>query len=215
MLKHKILFLCLPFHYVSILRRHLLSAQTVYDVGCGDGNLMSILNSDQRFQVVGIDLFKPYIRKAREKKCYQKVLYGDVRKLPIKDRYDTVICSQVIEHLPFIEGKTLLVNMEKLARKRVIVATPNGFLEQHEYDHNSCQKHRAGWNRVDFEKCGYRVFGQGAKILFGTKGIVHKKIVQNIKPLRYFIWIISWFLGPYIYFHPEHAAYLIAIKDKS
>jgi len=214
MLKHKLLFLCLPFHYVSILRRHLLATKTVLDVGCGDGSLMDYLNDDRIFKVTGVDLFVPYIEKAKTRKCYQKVLRGDIRKLRFVDQFDAVLCSQVIEHLSLREGQNMLSKMEKLARKRVIIATPNGFLEQHEYDQNPHQVHHSGWNVADFEKRGYRVFGQGAKVLFGEKGLVHEQIVQRISLLRYFLWVVSWILGPYIYFHPEQAAYLIAIKDK-
>jgi hypothetical protein len=64
----------------------------------------------------------------------------------------------VIEHLPIIEGKNLLVKTLSLARKQVIVFTTLGYKEQCHPDgidawglHGGAwQEHKSGWMPEDF-----------------------------------------------------------------
>src|SRR3989344_2374671 len=43
--------------------------------------------------------------------------------------------------------------------KKIIVVTPNGFIEQGEYDNNKFQKHRSGWGFQELFNIGYRCDG--------------------------------------------------------
>jgi REP element-mobilizing transposase RayT len=59
--------------------------------------------------------------------------------------------------------------MEKIAKKKVVIFTPNGFLAQGEYYNNPWQLHRSGWTAEEMKKRGYKVLGfGGAKILRPT-----------------------------------------------
>ncbi|MFC2162857.1 class I SAM-dependent methyltransferase [Candidatus Altiarchaeota archaeon] len=50
---------------------------------------------------------------------------GDVRDLPFDDgTYDTVLCSQVLEHLPWEEVDKALAELQRVARKHVVVSIP-------------------------------------------------------------------------------------------
>ncbi len=61
--------------------------------------------------------------------------------------------------------------MEKVARKRVIIFTPNGFLPQEVFDGNVRQFHKSGWSVEEMRALGFRVTGiMGWKFLRGKKG---------------------------------------------
>src|SRR5215204_221119 len=123
----------LPFTYPWIIRHHLRNAHTVLDVGCGDGALIQQVNFDNKYQVVGVDLYKPAVEQARRTKLYKAVKLGDVRKLKIKPKsFDVVFSSQVVEHLNKKEALLLIKEMEKIAKKKVVIGTTNGFFPFHQ-----------------------------------------------------------------------------------
>lgn len=67
--------------------------------------------------------------------------------------FDLVYALDVIEHFNKADGARLLDEMERIAARRVLVFTPNGFMEQ--TSANPYQVHRSGWTREDFRARGY------------------------------------------------------------
>lgn len=54
---------------------------------------------------------------------------GDVRKLPFKkNTFDTILCAEVLEHIPFADFFTALRQLHKVARGYVIITLPHDFL---------------------------------------------------------------------------------------
>jgi SAM-dependent methyltransferase len=204
----------LPFTYNWIIRNNLKSVQTILDVGCGDGTQMMSLNFDKEFEVTGIDLYKPYLEKAKKSGFYTRVLSADVREIKQeKQSFDAVISSQVVEHLEKEEALELMKSMEKIAKKTVIVATTNGFfpfdpLEGR--DGNPLQVHKSGWDIMEMRKKGYRVYGQGLGIVYKPNGLAHK--IEN-SFLRTLLFGFSYLLSPLTYYFPQISAYIIAVKD--
>ncbi|HEU4719048.1 MAG TPA: SAM-dependent methyltransferase, partial [Bacteroidia bacterium] len=83
------------------------------------------------------------------------------------------VASDLIEHLEKEDGYRLIEMMEKLAAKKVVIFTPNGFLEQREYDGNKYQVHLSGWDVEEMEKLGYKVKGiNGWKPLRGEFAVI-------------------------------------------
>jgi len=205
--------LYLPFSYSWILRHQMGGSRTVLDLGCGDGALMSFLNKDKRYQVTGIDLFRPDLKKAKETGVYSKLIYGDIRKLKIKkNSFDLVFSSQVIEHLEKKEAVALIKILEKIAKKKLVLGTTNGFFPFERIegnDNNPLQVHKSGWSIKEFKKMGYEVYGQGIGAIYKPGGLGHRVIY-----LRLFLYIFSYLLSPLIYFYPNLSAYLIAVKRK-
>jgi hypothetical protein len=86
----------------------------------------------------------------------------DVTKL--RDRFepgsfDCVVALDVIEHLSREDGLRLLESMEQIARKKVVVFTPNGFLYQPPEPGNPHQEHISGWTVEEMRAHGYDVIG--------------------------------------------------------
>jgi hypothetical protein len=63
--------------------------------------------------------------------------------------------ADLIEHLGKEDGFRLLEHMELIARKVVVIVTPNGFIAQHLTDGNPLQIHRSGWTAHEMKALGY------------------------------------------------------------
>lgn len=93
--------------------------RTVLDVGCGDGRLSKRMAQTGRM-VVGIDLSREALRHVRVPR-----ILGSCDRLPFGDRsFDLVLCSEVLEHLPIGVYRATLLELERVARRYVIIGTP-------------------------------------------------------------------------------------------
>ena len=189
----------------SHLKKDLLGCESVLDLGCG-------LNSPLQYCEVplktGVDLFGPYLDQSKKKGIHNEYIEKDITKVEFKPKsFDAVMAFEVLEHLSKEEGLELLKKMERWARKKVIVTTPNGFTEQDEYDANPLQIHKSGWTAKEFEEKGFKVFGMnGPKNLRGHKGRI------KYKPAALWL-IISELAQKAIYYYPGSAFHLYAIKN--
>jgi ubiquinone/menaquinone biosynthesis C-methylase UbiE len=76
----------------------------VLDIGCGTGSVSLELRKDN-VDVIGIDVSKWCIRRARKHQLDRNLLYnlviGDIFNLPFKNScFDTITLADVVEHLP-------------------------------------------------------------------------------------------------------------------
>lgn len=200
------------FSYSWIMRHLIQNSKTVLDVGCGDGDTMASINFDKKFDVTGIDLYRPSLDLAKKTGVYKKLLYKDIRQLKKeKKKYDVVFSSQVVEHLTKREALKLIKVMESLAKDKVIIGTTNGFFPFHPIqgeDKNPLQIHKSGWDIKEFEAAGYKVYGQGTGFIYKPWGLAHK--VSFLNPLWF---LLSYSLSPLQYVIPQWSAYIIAVKS--
>ena len=183
--------------------------ETLLDVGCGGSSKLQYLSKKLRY-TVGVDKDVPSLLKSEAANIHDE--YRNLDVLEIVDHFgrrsfDCVLASDVIEHLEKDDGFRLLEIMEKVARKKVVVFTPNGFLPQHEYDGSTLQKHLSGWTPDEMEKLGFRVLGaSGWKRLRGERWRV------RWKPEKF--WIrISWLSQPVLRNYPRGAFHIFCVKD--
>lgn len=202
-----------PFTYQWIIARELVGTKTILDVGCGDGYLISLLNKDKKFRVVGVDLYKPYLKIAKERGVFKRLIRKDIRYLKFPEKsFDVVMSSQVVEHLGKRESQRLIREMERIARYKVLVGTTNGFFPFDAIeggDKNPLQVHKSGWSPEEFRKQGYKVYGQAAGFIYKPGGLGHR-----FKELGYVFYAISYLLSPLIYLFPKFSTYLVAVLDK-
>jgi len=185
---------------IVLLCKNTDKTSTILDIGCGYNSLIQYCDSKYS---IGIDNFIDYINKSKNKKIHNEYIQKDITQLDFPEKsVDIAYCSEVIEHLSKDDGKKLIKNMEKWARKKVIITTTNGFVEQDEYHDNPYQKHLSGWDYKEFISLGYKVYGiNGLKILAKNSG---KNIFTRI------LYILS---GKLFRFNPKYTFQIFAIKN--
>lgn len=192
---------------IYLLTSNLEGCQTVLDLGCGSQPYVGECPNIEK--VIGIDASYEACFKARNAKKYSSVAQSLLPNLPFQSRsVDAVTLLQVVEHLSKDRASFLIEEAEKMARRRVIITTPNGFVEQEAYGDNSFQEHLSGWTVEDFEERGYQVWG-----LEGPK-IVRRNGTAECLPPQRMLSVLSSFgmFEGYLKSRPQHAFQLMAVK---
>ncbi|MBI3510844.1 MAG: class I SAM-dependent methyltransferase [Bacteroidetes bacterium] len=165
----------LQHHYARSLEKECAGCDTLLDVGCGSDSPVKFFTKKIK-KATGIDMFQPSIDKSRQAGIHHDYKLMNVMEMTKAFReksFDVVVASDLIEHLEKPDGIKLMEMMEKLARKKVVIYTPNGFLEQREYEGNKLQVHLSGWEVEEMRQLGYKVFGiNGWKPLRGEFAVV-------------------------------------------
>lgn len=206
----------LPFSYMKLLRDFVGEAKTILDLGCEDGRLLTLLSDGKDWKVTGVDIFQKNVNKAAKRKIYIKAIKGDIveiskKLIREKKKFDVVFCSQVIEHIDRKKGEEFLGLVDKLAKEKIIIGTPRGFMEQpHAFlGDNPHQVHKSGWSEDDFRRRGYKVYGIGFGPVWSEEGLGR----TYSKPLALLASIISYAFSPIVYYFPFLAAGILCTKE--
>ena len=122
--------------------------RAVLHLGCRLRCTVAGLPDARKGRLIGVDAYDGSIQKAREHETHDEFHVCDVLRLGgifPDESIDGVVALDLIEHLEKKDGLALLDAIERIARKRVVIFTPNGFLPQGEYDNNPWQVHKSGW----------------------------------------------------------------------
>ena len=143
-----------------IFEREIGDLQSILDVGCGSNSMVRLLSNNK--YCVGVDAHKQSLDYSKSKNIHNEYVECNILRISelFKDNaFECVIAIDVIEHLEKDDGFKLLDAMERIASRKVIVFTPNGFLPQGDRFSNPWQVHLSGWTVDDFEKRGYSIIG--------------------------------------------------------
>ena len=95
------------------------NVQTILDVGCGNGFFLNAL--PPKYETIGIDFSQEALKRVKT-----KTILGNISRLPFPDRsFDLVTCLEVLEHLPHDVFTEALGEIQRVARKYIIVSVPN------------------------------------------------------------------------------------------
>jgi SAM-dependent methyltransferase len=154
------------------LERAVGDARTVLDVGCGANSPLG--RFARRYEhAVGVDLSATALRRARAAGVHAECRLMDV--LDVAEAFEpgsfeACVAFDVLEHLRAEDGLALLGQLERVASRRVVVLTPNGFLPQDGTLDNPLQAHLSGWSSARLKDLGYAVRGvNGVRVLRGHK----------------------------------------------
>lgn len=149
------------------------SCKSLLDVGCGHNSPVQYLKN-RPLHLVGVEAFLPAIEQSCAKGIHDVYHHSsilDILKTFGPESYESVLASDVIEHLTREDALNLIFQMEKVAQKKIIIFTPNGFLPQGEEFGNPLQKHLSGWSPRVMRSLGYSIIGiKGLRPLRGEMG---------------------------------------------
>jgi len=200
-----------PFTPIGIVSRHInKSAVNILDLGCGKGDPMLFINRDKKYYTVGVDVYPQYINICKKKKSHDKLINSDITKLDYpQNLYDIVLGIRILEHFTQEDGAKLLDQMEKMARKQVIIVTPVEKFEQSKYDGNGYQEHKFIWKPSELRNRGYKVYLNGIKGFQKDSGDI-TMAEKFIGFIGHILWVSFGWL-PLIF--PSIAANMVAVKN--
>lgn len=196
-------------HFIKIFEDELEGIETLLDLGCGKDSIIGKIKKKLKY-TVGIDIFEQDIELSKKKKIHDEYMLLDILDIDSKipsNSFDCVILMDVIEHLEKSDGIKLIQKMEKIAKKKIIIFTPNGFLNQPEYHNNIHQIHRSGWKMNFFKKMNFKVYGiNGLKFIRGELARIKRRPIE-------FWGDISIISNLFVKFFPKFAFQLLCIKN--
>jgi SAM-dependent methyltransferase len=136
-------------NWLGKIIKEMVKGYSILDIGCGDGRTFNpnsgiyigIDNNDRIFT------YKPNTTKFLMKYDFSNGL------IPFLDKnFDIVLLIDVIEHLEKDKAMILLKEAERIAKKKIIIYTPDGFLEQNEEEG---KKRDVNFDKFDIHRCGF------------------------------------------------------------
>lgn len=191
----------------AALLRALAGCRTVLDAGCGSASPLA--QAGFPGLAIGADIAPTQLAAARRLGFHAALVRADVAHLGAvfaPRSVDAAVALDVIEHLERPAAERLLADLERIARRRVVVFTPNGFVPQTGTAENPFQEHRSGFSPEELRARGFTVHGMlGLRPLFGGYGEV------RLRPG--WLWRrVADLSAPLVYARPGSAFALLATK---
>lgn len=111
---------------VIIQKIEKLDLNSLLDVGCGTGNILSILCKNEKINLLGIDLSEAMLMEARKKlNSNVELKVGDSEHLPWNDEtFEGIICTDSFHHYP--KPEKVLLEMARVLKinGKIIIGDP-------------------------------------------------------------------------------------------
>jgi glycosyltransferase involved in cell wall biosynthesis len=117
----------------------------ILDCGCGIGRWGHLLRKNH--ELIGLDVMKDYLHRAKKGSCYAALIQCDLAHLPFKESiyFDTALAVEVIEHLSKSDGVSFLLQLGHIAKK-IVLTTPKSF-EHVYFGEGHPETHVSFWTR--------------------------------------------------------------------
>lgn len=202
---------------IFCLKRELKGCSSVLDIGCGPSSPVQYCNV--RYSV-GVDVFKPYIDSSKNKNIHTKYILGNINDINFESgSFDAVVLVEVLEHLTKEQGNELLRKAQGWAKRKIIIAMPNGFLPQTQMMDNPFQMHRSGWRVREMRELGFKPYGMGGWKYLRDEN--RSKLMESedsiFSTIRFrpkLLWmVVSELTQAIVYYLPELAFGVFYVKD--
>lgn len=150
------------------LIKELEGCDSVLDFGCGENSMLRFISPPS--WTIGVDAWRTCVQTSKRRGIHDDYIMTDINKIELADKsVDAIILMEVLEHLTKDEAIALLDKLKRVARKKIILTTPNGYLPQ-ENPENPFQLHKSGWKIDEMRQMGFTAFkGVGGLRAFGWK----------------------------------------------
>jgi SAM-dependent methyltransferase len=133
-----------------------LKIESVLDVGCGQGSLLQELCAEFPYiKPYGVDISKSAVELAIQRVPAGRFWVSDITQQPLSDKYDLVVCSEVLEHIR--DDITALRNLREMTGKYFLVSAPQGRMRQFEQEVGHVRNYAAGELIKRLERNGFAV----------------------------------------------------------
>lgn len=121
-----------------------LDVLTILNVGCGDGRVTNTLTD--KYRVCGVDINITPLRRTQGLS-----IVASAESLPFADRsFDLVLVTEMLEHLPECLMLQVLVELQRVARKYILLTVPNEeVLEVNMTWCSGCRRSYHLWNHLN------------------------------------------------------------------
>ena len=156
----------------------LVAGKTVLDLGCGYGHWGHLLRTHyfsddpaKAARITGVDIHEGNVAFCRRTGTYDELGCADALDFLARQpaaAFDTIIATELIEHLPKPSGEKLLAEVVRVAAKVAILSTPNweylrpGAMTMTGF--NEHEHHVSAWRPAEFRRRGFTVRGVGHKV---------------------------------------------------
>lgn len=130
---------------------------SVLDLGCG---IRPFAGLDFGNPSLHVDVYGEYLERIRDSRLTLKLnLKEDLSAYFVDDSYDVVLLLDIIEHLVKEDALKLIDRSKRIARRKVVIWTPNGFLKQSGdawgFHGDFWQEHRSGFSIQELSYAGF------------------------------------------------------------
>ncbi|MEM2507607.1 MAG: class I SAM-dependent methyltransferase [Nitrososphaeria archaeon] len=157
--------------------------KSILDVGCGKGKWGYLVRTSCKpcNLIIGVDIDREHLEYVKKHKIYDIILC-DARRLPLKSAtFDIVLAIDVIELLDRKGAYYLIAECERVAREKIVIATPN----------RSRLNIHTKWTAKDLKKWGFIVRGVGFSPLGAP---VSHRLIFGLAVLGYLLPDLSYVL---------------------
>ena len=144
------------------------------DLGIGNGmNGAMIRNYCGRDRLlVGVEGFGEYNNPMWS--LYSKIEIKPIQEFEPSQKFDCIICSDVIEHFDKLDGIDQINKWKCWLNDNgvLIISTPAIWIEQGDVNGNSFERHRSLWSEQDFINLGFTIYRNSEPCKYGHIMIV-------------------------------------------
>ena len=108
-----------------------LKIESVLDIGCGQGSLLQELCVEfPNIKPYGVNISKSAVELAIQRVPNGRFWVSDITQQPLSEKYDLVVCSEVLEHIP--DDNTTLRNLKQMTGKYLLISARQGRMRRFE-----------------------------------------------------------------------------------
>lgn len=147
-----------------------ITFSTMLDVGGGNGIVAHPFYNEMGCSVHILDAWYDYVDDGVKRTKPGNLTIGnalDADKIFGEQSFDVVQATEIIEHMPKVDGVKMVEVLKRVARKVLILSTPHGFLNQPAIHGNPFQVHVCGWVAQEFEALGIEIYFNASQ-MFGV-----------------------------------------------
>lgn len=149
-----------PYKYVQEATQN---GESLLSLCCGIGYELRDLSTQD---ITAVDIAPQYISELHNHQPNVKTFVNDAYdyiKNAESDSVDVISIIDGIEHLTHDKGLEVIANMKRVARKEILLFTPDGYLKNE--PHNAWgiegadehQTHKSGWSALELKDLGFEI----------------------------------------------------------